>query len=168
VGRGDGRRPPLDQLEPPVSPPDESPAEELLAADDEASGADEADDDPSVVAGSSAVVPVVEVAGPLLRCGRPRGCSVAPSESRTTGRGVTGRKVGFTRSEVDSAAEAEGTLAAVCLIDTSSASAVPVTSLVDGAVFVDACPFSVAGSVEPNCSVWVGPSVRVAVSVGIR
>ena len=60
VGRGDGRRPPLDQLEPPVSPPDESPAEELLAADGEASGDDEADDDPSVVAGSSAVVPVVE------------------------------------------------------------------------------------------------------------
>jgi hypothetical protein len=61
VGRGNGRRPPLDQLEPPASPPDESPAEGLPAADDEASGAVEAGDDPAVVAGSAAAVPAVEV-----------------------------------------------------------------------------------------------------------
>ena len=90
MGRGHGRRPPLDQLEPPASPPDESPAEELPAADDEAAGADAANDDPAVVAGSAAAVPVVEVAGSLRRCGKPRGCSVAPSESRTTGRGFAG------------------------------------------------------------------------------
>ena len=71
VGRGDGRGPPLDQLEPPASPPDESPAEDLPAAGDEAAGADAADDDPAVVAGSAAAVPVVEVAGPLRRCAKP-------------------------------------------------------------------------------------------------
>jgi hypothetical protein len=61
VGQGDGRWPPVVQLAPPTSPPDESPAEELPAVDDEASGAVEPGDDAAVVAGSAAVVPAVEV-----------------------------------------------------------------------------------------------------------
>jgi hypothetical protein len=114
-------------LEPPPSPPDEAPAEEVLPANGE-----EADDDPADVTRSAAVVPVVEVAGPLRRRGKPRGCSVAPSESRTMCRGVTGRKAGFTRSVVEARAKAEGTR---------------------GAVSADAGAFPVARFVEPICSV---------------
>jgi hypothetical protein len=106
VGRGDGRRPPVDQLTPPASSPDESPAGELLAADGEVAEDDEADDDPAAVAGSAAVVPV------------------APSESRTTRRGFAGLGV-------EALAEGSGTLAAVDPADASFASAVSATIFAD-------------------------------------
>ena len=90
VGRGDGRRPAVAQAESSASSLDESSAEGLSAADGEAA--------------------VAEAADPLRRCGRPCGRSVASSESRTTGRGVAGRSVGFICSEVEATVEAEGTL----------------------------------------------------------
>jgi hypothetical protein len=75
----------------------------------------------------------VQVVGwpPLSRRGRSRCCSPAPSELRTTGRGVARRTVGFAQRDEEAVADGSGALAAVGPVDASSVLAVPVPSFVD-------------------------------------
>ena len=97
---------------------------------------DDADDTPRVVA-SAAVAPVVEVVRVFAL--------IEVVESWLPGaklRGVTRRGVGLARSEGEVRPEGETTLAAVSPGDLPSIWAF--TSLVDGAVFADACPLAVA------------------------
>lgn len=90
------------------------------------------------------VFELVEVVEPLLPGARLRGSLVASSESRTTGRGVAGRRVGLTRSEGGARSEGAGAPPAVGPGNLSSVWDVFVSSLAIGAVLADACPFVVA------------------------
>jgi hypothetical protein len=145
--------------EPSASPPDESPLDGSL------SGEDKAAEEDSAVAGSSSAAARVVVRPPLPRCDRSASSSPALSESRTTGRGVSRRPVGFVDSDAEALAEGPGASTGVGPVDTSSASTVSVTSF---AVFFGIRPVAVLVDITGAETSTVPVSGTVGASAGPR